>query len=140
DDDADFSSPVIHVTGIANPNYSAALTTLQPGTVYYWKVVSTNARGCVASGHAGQSFMTPAVAPSAFALNLPANGATGISTKPLFQWHASDNCENYPLTADDDADFSSPVIHVTGIVNPNYSAALTPLQPETVYYWKVSST
>lgn len=140
DDDADFSSPVIDFQPITMLTYATPHNSLDLGKEYFWKVVAINPLGSSASTPASQSFMTPAVAPSAFALNLPANGATGISTKPLFQWQASDNCDNYTLTVDDDADFSSPVIHVTGIVNPNYSAALTPLQPETVYYWKVSST
>jgi hypothetical protein len=140
DNDPNFGSPEINFEPITATTYSSPHNFLNLGTQYYWKVTAVNPLGSATSTPTIRSFFTPAVAPGAFALNLPANGATGTSTVPSFQWALSSNSDTYTLVVDDNADFSSPTINVSGIVNPSYSPQGNPLLPNTVHYWKVTST
>ncbi len=140
DDDPNFGSPEIDFEPITTTSYSSPHNLLDLGTQYYWKVTAVNPLGSATSTPSIRSFFTPAVAPGAFALNLPANGASGVSTIPSFQWALSSNTDTYTLLVDDNSDFSSPALNVSGIVNPSYSPQGSPLLPNTVHYWKVTST
>lgn len=140
DNDPNFLTPEIDFEPITTTTFNTPHNLLALGTQYYWKVTAVNPLGSATSTPTIRSFFTPAVSPSAFSLNLPANGAMGTSTIPSFQWALSVNADTYTLIVDDNSDFSSPAINVSGLVNPSYSAQGSPLLPNTVHYWKVTST
>lgn len=96
-------------------------------TTHGWGL--TNARAAL------QATPNPAP-PQAFALQTPANGEINVIRLPSFSWSSSLFAQNYELTIDDDADFSSPVVvHNTTLTG--YTHAGTPLIEATTYYWKV---
>lgn len=140
DNDPNFTSPEVEFEPITSASYTTPHNALALGTTYYWKVTAFNPLGSAVSTPGFRSFHTPSTAPGAFTLNLPANGAVGISTGANFQWAAAPNADTYTLVVDDSSDFSSPVINVSGIVNPSYGASQGALAPETTHYWKVTAT
>ncbi|MEK6756209.1 MAG: fibronectin type III domain-containing protein, partial [Bacteroidota bacterium] len=73
--DADFTQTSTGVTGLATEK------------TYYWKVTASNASGT--SEPAEATFTTISTKPASPSLNLPANGATGVSTSPTLSWNAS---------------------------------------------------
>jgi subtilisin-like proprotein convertase family protein len=73
--------------------------------------------------------------PSAPTLSSPANGATGVSTAPTFQWSALTNISGYQLQVATDAAFTSIVIDVN--VDTNSYTHTSALNPQTTYYWRV---
>jgi hypothetical protein len=53
-----------------------------------------------------------------------------------FTWEESEFAEEYQLTVDDDDDFSSPEVDVTGITEESYTETFTVTESIT-YYWRV---
>lgn len=76
------------------------------------------------------------ILPGPFALNNPADGATGVSVSPGFNWQASEFANDYILQIDDDPDFSSPILDfstgLTAFSNPGFQ-----LPGDGVYFWRV---
>ncbi|GAG38152.1 unnamed protein product, partial [marine sediment metagenome] len=62
DDDADFSSPVVSVSGYPATSY-AVLGALALGTTYYWKVTASNASGSTEATGGSFTFVTIAELP-----------------------------------------------------------------------------
>ncbi len=77
--------------------------------------------------------------PNGFALIAPANGATELDGAVTFLWRSSADPDGgaitYELTVDDDADFGSPVLHVTGL--PDTSRATNLVTAGVPLYWRV---
>ncbi|MCB0704348.1 MAG: fibronectin type III domain-containing protein [Saprospiraceae bacterium] len=74
--------------------------------------------------------------PGTTVLSTPANGATGVSLQPVFNWAASANASNYDLQVADNASFTNPVIDLTGINSTSYASPVV-LQSLTTYFWRV---
>ncbi len=80
-----------------------------------------------------------AAVPGPFNLTLPANGATGVSQSPFFDWDVSFAADDYRIMVDDDPAFGSPRFNeVTGGLT-SLSTGGNPLLPATTYYWKVEA-
>ncbi len=73
--------------------------------------------------------------PGATTLTSPANGATGVSTAPTFQWAVLTNISGYQLQVATDAAFTNIVIDET--VDTNSYTPTSALNPQTTYYWRV---
>ncbi|MBN2830100.1 MAG: choice-of-anchor D domain-containing protein, partial [Candidatus Cloacimonetes bacterium] len=110
-----------------------AATGLAGNTTYYWEVVPYNSNGN-ATGYATWSFTTYANTPSAIAMTLPADLATGVSEYPTFTWGADVWAFGYNLyISDDGTNYTmTDVGAVTGVT------LTTPLNYETMYYWYVT--
>jgi len=73
------------------------------------------------------------------ALISPEAGASGVPTKPIFQWSAISGAENYELIVSTEASFGNPSILKIG----DYALPTTAwecnieLNYDTTYYWKV---
>lgn len=78
-----------------------------------------------------------AAVPGPFNLLLPANGATGVSQSPFFDWSNSFAANDYRIMVDDDPNFGSPRFNELTFGLSSYSTAGNPLNAATVYYWKV---
>jgi|GEM_PF-2750998 len=84
--------------------------------------------------------------PNSPTLVSPSNGSLGVPLLPNFQFGYTDsneeNCTQFDLMADNNADFSSPEINLTDYAGswPSGSTisyeAVTPLSYNTKYYWK----
>ena len=79
---------------------TVSTTTYQPGTLaagaaYYWRVVAKNASGSATS--ATFSFTTAGGTMAGPVLISPANGATGVSVRPVMQWTAVAGAGSYDL-------------------------------------------
>lgn len=81
----------------------------------------------------------PPVPPGAFNLLSPANGATGVSQGPTFDWSDSSNAISYRVVIDNDSNFSSPLFDDFVTVSSLISQPTTFTQGVT-YYWKVTAT
>lgn len=133
DDDSDFSSPVINQSGITGTSYTlSSSASLYVEKVYYWKVVAINSDGSTDSNQ----YYIFAIAPAPFLLDLPYDGATGVGTMPTFYWYMSPGATSYNLVVDNNPDFSSPEINVTGITSLYYTLTSN-LANDSKYYWKV---
>ena len=71
-------------------------------------------------------------------LTSPADGATDVSLRPTFSWAAATGADAYTLEVDDNDDFSSPEISVSGLTFTFYSTP-SDLAEDTTYYWRVAS-
>ncbi len=77
--------------------------------------------------------------PGSFSLSSPSNGARNISrTNTYFDWGDSSGASSYTILVDNNSDFSSPEISVSGLTASNYTSTVT-LAAKTTYYWKVTA-
>ena len=68
----------------------------------------------------------------------PADGATDVSTSPVFQWNSSDYADSYRLQASTDSEFSTLVLDEADL--PSTSHTVTDLADGTTHYWRVSAS
>ncbi|MFI4968691.1 MAG: hypothetical protein ACHP7D_00640 [Lysobacterales bacterium] len=76
--------------------------------------------------------------PGTFALQTPADQATGVAAQPLFTWTASAQVESYLIEIATDAAFTNVFLSQTlaaGTTSFQPSAALT---ADTLFYWRVT--
>jgi subtilisin family serine protease len=76
-------------------------------------------------------------APRSPVLLSPANGATGVPVPATVAWDYVIGASTYRLQIDDNSDFSSPVLDVSGLTGTNHYASLNTW---TTYYWRVNAT
>lgn len=81
-------------------------------------------------------YLTDANAPDAPILSAPTNSATGLSTTPTFSWGAANLADTYQLIIASDAGYSNIIINESGLTGTSYTPS-TPLDTNTMYYWKV---
>lgn len=134
DDNSDFSSPVL-VENTTLTNFIMSGTPLVANTTYFWKVQASNPLGMTDSTPMMFSFTTISVPPSSFSLSQPADGATGVSLTPTFQWTTANLSETYTIQVDNDSDFSSIIVN-TNTTLQTFSL-LSPLMPGVQYFWRV---
>jgi hypothetical protein len=75
---------------------------------------------------------------SGMALLTPVNNSTGISVNPVLSWEDAFGAISYSLQVSLSSDFSSTIVHQSGITNTSFS--VTNLNYNTSYYWRVSAT
>ncbi|MCS7131387.1 MAG: S8 family serine peptidase, partial [Hadesarchaea archaeon] len=138
DDDADFGSPVVDVTGITTDNYRVAAG-LAEG-VWYWRVRAVDNAGNVGSWAENRWFRVDVTPPAAPVLSSPADGTSTNDNRPTIRWATVMDPSapvTYRLQVDNDPDISSPEIDVSGISENAYtpSAALA----DGSYSWRVQA-
>jgi hypothetical protein len=127
---------------VTNPpsTYSFAPASLQPGTTYFWKVVSrTNATPLaptMIATSSTQSFTTAgtAVPPAAPASPSPAAGATGVSNTPTLSWSAGAAGTTFNVAF---GTANPPPQVATGLTSSSFSPGT--LAATTTYFWKVTA-
>ncbi|MBP7997776.1 MAG: hypothetical protein KA314_20070 [Chloroflexi bacterium] len=80
--------------------------------------------------------LTLADIPTTIALTAPANGATGQSLTPTFQWQANAAATSYTLEVAHDNLFTHIIYTVSGLTGTSHTAT-TALDPEMTHYWRV---
>ncbi len=77
-------------------------------------------------------------APSTPTLSSPSNGATGVSINLTLSWNASAGATSYQLQVSASSSFSTTIVDQSGIATTSY--AVSGLNNNTVYYWRVNAT
>ncbi|MGA8277240.1 MAG: choice-of-anchor J domain-containing protein, partial [Rhodanobacteraceae bacterium] len=148
-----FSDPVDMSFGDGLPTGFAGSYTVNPVTPPGTTEADLNVTGAVAPGPNMVTLRATAGAtirdllldvdvateiPPAPALQLPANGATNVSTQPTFVWGDSDQAGSYLIEIATDAAFANVILSqtVTGATTFQPTAALP---TNTQIYWRVSA-
>jgi hypothetical protein len=140
DYDNDFSSVPDGFDGNTE-EISVRLPALEMGTTYYWRVRA--AEPVLSPWSAKWSFTTSlgkaVIAPEP---KSPKAGATGVPTRPIFQWSAISGAERYELLVSADVSFANPVIARTGDLAVPATAWQSDvnLDDNATYYWKVRAS
>ncbi|MBZ0090572.1 MAG: proprotein convertase P-domain-containing protein, partial [Thermoanaerobaculia bacterium] len=95
---------------------------------------TSNPSAIVDSASVGLTVYT--AAPGAPTLTSPANGATGIGSKPTFVWAAVADATGYLLELDNDASFTTP-FYSAGVAGTSHTLT-TPLPRSQQVYWRVT--
>jgi len=129
---------------------------LLPDMTYTWRVQGSNAATPVAPDHpswsswAQRTFRTPKVSSGLLVPTQPSLGATGLSRTPTLRWEGPGDLFYYEVQLSKDQSFNTDPATATasvywslihgGTTSPPNSYAVptgSPLEPETVYYWRV---
>jgi hypothetical protein len=135
----DFSTTYDGVTTHYN-SYTPAVATspdAYPNGTYYWRVEARTSGGTVIATSAARSFTKQEPLP----LIAPADGATGLSVDPTFQWSQIVGADQYRLIVSIHPNFSTTYSGVTTDYN-SYTpdVATSPdAYPNGTYYWKVEA-
>ena len=111
---------------------SVTLPTLPEGTLHYWKVVPTNARGDATGCGNAISFTTIVAAPGCATGLTPTNGTTDVSLAPTLSWTQASSATSYKVYLDTGSDPTTLIYTGSGT-----SAPAPTLSYGQTYYWKV---
>ncbi len=147
DDNSDFSSLVLEKTGLTASNYTLVSGEELISGTYYWKIKAVDDEATITwSNQEDWNFIIELnVAPGAFNLLAPVSGTTFTSTEGLiFDWGDSvdpnlADTVTYTILIDNNSDYSSPEVSVSGLTNSTYTVS-TGLQNNQTYYWKIIAT
>ncbi|WP_438434807.1 CBM35 domain-containing protein [Gorillibacterium sp. sgz500922] len=146
----DLSAPIVQAGGIADTRYTVG-EGLLPGKTYYWSVSAENEHGCVPAAYRTiYSFLAASDSriPGSFGPYLPTIGAWNEPVQPEFKWSTAYEADSYRIVISKHPDLSEPVIEqadirtwrdtgMYGLESQGYYRPDTPLEFDTVYYWKV---
>jgi len=136
-DNASFSDTPATFEGAGGAS-SVKLPELEIATTYYWRVRASEP---ILSPWSDKWSFTTTMGSAATGPELisPEAGATGVLTKPIFQWSAMSGAESYEFIMSTEASFDNPAILKIG----DYALPATAwecnieLDHDTTYYWKV---
>jgi hypothetical protein len=145
DNDISFNSPEINVSGLTNTSYTPT-TPLTANTWYYWRVEAVDGKGNRSGFSLPRSlYISPGqtqdtTPPPVPALISPPDGSSTTNPTPTFTWGSVSDPSGvtYSLQVDNDINFNSPEINVSGLTNTSYTPT-TPLTANTWYYWRVEA-
>ncbi|MFH0991063.1 MAG: FG-GAP-like repeat-containing protein [bacterium] len=116
-------------------NISASLTSLTPGTTYYYRVFAQNTGGTVRG--TTQNFTTLIQAPDVVTLSSPTNGASSQPVTVTLNWSSSARAASYRIQVSTSQLFSSLLLDDSTITT--ISRQLSGLSGSITYYWRVSA-
>ncbi|MDE3057011.1 MAG: T9SS type A sorting domain-containing protein [Bacteroidota bacterium] len=108
------------------------------GTSYFWRVSAKNSGG-TNTWSAIWKFSIAQSAPAPPAPASPPNGATIDSTAVTLVWQASEGATSYWMQISTDSLFRSNFVYNDSTLTTT-SKQVSALQPDTKYFWRVSST
>ena len=133
-----FATFVVNETGLINP--TKALTGLNQGTTYYWRINATNTSGTSqwSTTYSFSTVLPPAILiPIAPVLSTPVNLATALSISPTLNWFSVSGATSYGLQVSVNSNFSTTILNLTGLTS--ISRAINGLTSGTTYYWRVNA-
>lgn len=128
---------IVNGTNLGNVLTYTPVGGLQPNTLYYWKIVPTNALGD-AAGNTVWSFTTLPV-PGTAVISTPANTATGVALNATLNWTAPVSggaVTGYKLYFGTDATPSN-LVNGTVLGNVLSYTPTAAFSGNTVYYWQI---
>lgn len=129
-----FSTFAYNQSGLTNTTQQ--VSSLNPLTIYYWRVSATNTAG-TSGWSTAWSFTTTGPSPDAPVLSSPLNGTTTNSSPLSLIWIANGGATSYTLQVSGDSLFTSFVYNQSELTTS--SQQLTGLTAST-YYWRVAAT
>jgi hypothetical protein len=137
DYDTDFLALPDGFEGYSEAN-SARLSKIKTGTTYYWRV-RVSGPGLSPWSTVWSFITVPDITTITPELKTPEAGATGVSTRPTFQWDAVVGATKYEILVSKDASFSNPAIMKIGdyAISATRWASTISLNYNTTYNWKV---
>jgi len=135
------SSPAGLPVEIANPTTTAggsvtatlgSLVTIDPGT-YTITFTASDAMNSITTS----AELTIEGPPTIANLTVPADGATGITLMPNFNWGAVTTADGYTIEIATDSDFNN--IVVTADITASTYPTANELLSNTIYFWRISS-
>ena len=133
-----FATFVVNETGLINP--TKALTGLNQGTTYYWRINATNTSGTSqwSTTYSFSTVLPPAILiPTAPVLSTPVNLATALSISPTLNWFSVSGATSYGLQVSVNSNFSTTILNLTGLTS--ITRAINGLTSATTYYWRVNA-
>lgn len=127
-----FSSTIVDQASITDTSYS--LSGLDYGTLYYWRVSSTNAIG-TSAWSVSRSFKTEAAPLPPATLSSPVNGAGDLETVLTMHWSFSVQVPDSRLQVARDSAFSSPLFIDTTIAATTFT--FSGFEQGVTYFWRV---
>lgn len=121
----DFAEPVISFSDTASTHFSMKYF----GQDYFWRVNALHAED-VSDWSETWSVTTI----SEVELSDPEDGEEDVSSCPSYEWEEIVGVTSYEIYVDKNSDFSNPSTDITE--DPSYQCT-SPLDKNTVYYWKV---
>ncbi|MBR9974311.1 MAG: hypothetical protein KFF77_01900, partial [Bacteroidetes bacterium] len=134
-EDPQFSSLILDVQGVPLTRYAAS--GLRAATWHYWRVRASNAAG-TGPWSVVSRFRTVRPAPGAVMLRLPADGETGVTERPEFQWEADSTADTFTLQVARDVAFTQLVI-VQKNITANRRISPQALPNNATLYWRVAA-
>ena len=116
-------------------NTSQAISALNSGMTYYWRVSASNSGGT--SAYSSPWSFTTVATPVPPTLLSPTSGAT-VSTNPTLIWHAPTGATSYHLQVSTNSTFATLVYDNASITGT--SQAVNSLNDGTTYFWQVSAS
>ena len=109
---------------------------LVPGSNYYWRVTAYGDNYALATSSQTFSFTTMAAPPPK--LRFPENRSNEVQYRQLtFEWERSESAMQYYFELSEKPDFSDTRFKIS---TDKESLELTALDPEKVYYWRITAT
>ncbi|HSX05252.1 MAG TPA: choice-of-anchor U domain-containing protein [Candidatus Saccharimonadales bacterium] len=78
--------------------------------------------------------------PGTATLTSPADSATNVSLNPELVWSSASLTTSYRVIVSTNSDMTGPDVNVGDLTATSYLDTDTPLEPDTVYYWRVVTT
>ncbi|MFN0156572.1 MAG: fibronectin type III domain-containing protein [Bacteroidota bacterium] len=129
--DSLFSSTVVDDSSLGSS--SRAVSSLIPGSTYYWRVRAKNGVGI--GPWSGISDFTTLALPSAPVLLSPNNGATGLQTTQQLQWQSTLGATSYRAQVSTDSLFSTTIYNDSTLTTTTTNVGS--LAGATTYFWRV---
>jgi len=128
----DFTEIELDNNGIEDTEF--AVSGLDHGKTYYWRVRAENAGG-YSDWSEEWSFTTIVAIPVIPVLVSPQDEAEQIAVDTILVWDESNGAENYMIQVSTDSDFSEIVVEGSEITDSMFE--VTGLESLTTYYWRV---
>jgi hypothetical protein len=107
---------------------------------YFWRVKTKNDAGWGNYQSSPYRFFTMIIPPPAApVLSLPANGSTGVSLTPLFDWNDVSGAVKYRFILSVDTGFTNIVYSDSTLVNSQLNIPAGLLSLNSNYYWKAAA-
>jgi hypothetical protein len=138
DNNDDFSSPEASASDLSSSNYTT--TSLAAGT-YWWRVRAKDGHSPPneSAWSSAWSFTIDLTPPPTPSLVSPASGTITNNPRPPFDWSdvSDPSGVTYTIQADNNSDFSSPELNVSGVATSAYTPAAN--LANNLYYWRVKA-
>jgi len=136
--DVAFTQLALEVVDIANTDYQlTAAQTLNPSSLYYWRVNAAKEGGDVTSWSQPWSFITDGPIQPVVLIS-PTNSSASVNCATEFLWNQSLGATLYELQVATDNSFNNIVVNQQGINNLNLKlGAGNMLENNTTYFWRV---
>jgi hypothetical protein len=132
--DADMADLFVDAVGIAETSF--ALSELADNTTYFWRVKAVNEDGESDWSEVWQfAIAVPIPVPAMPLLVAPTDESDGLEVELSISWEAVEGVVSYDVQVDDNANFSSPLIDISGLGETVLLAS--GLEYSVGYYWHV---